>query len=52
MANKILIVEDEIALRETLAYNLTREGYEVDTASDGLKAVEKAPVFSSEISDS
>ena len=35
MADKILVVEDEPTLQETLAYNLSREGYSVDTASDG-----------------
>jgi DNA-binding response OmpR family regulator len=29
MATHILIVEDEATLRETLAYNLTKEGYQV-----------------------
>jgi DNA-binding response OmpR family regulator len=42
MAEKILIVEDEIALQETLAYNLTRQGYEVETASDGPAALQMA----------
>jgi DNA-binding response OmpR family regulator len=42
MAEKILIVEDELALQETLAYNLKREGYIVETATDGHKAIEKA----------
>lgn len=42
MAEKILIVEDELTLQETLAYNLTRQGYEVTTAGDGPSAIEKA----------
>jgi DNA-binding response OmpR family regulator len=42
MAEKILIVEDEPALLETLAYNLEREGYQVETESDGIKALEAA----------
>ncbi|MBM4359886.1 MAG: response regulator transcription factor [Deltaproteobacteria bacterium] len=29
---KVLVVEDEPAIRESLAYSLKREGYEVDTA--------------------
>jgi DNA-binding response OmpR family regulator len=33
---RILVIEDEPSLRETLAYNLKREGYEVLTAADGL----------------
>ncbi len=40
--NKILVVEDEQALRETLAYNLTSEGYEVSTCADGLEALDMA----------
>jgi DNA-binding response OmpR family regulator len=42
MKNSILVVEDEKALRETLEYNLTNEGYEVDTSADGLDAYKKA----------
>lgn len=42
MPEKILIVEDEQTLQETLAYNLTRQGYEVETAGDGIKALEVA----------
>lgn len=42
MSEKILIVEDELTLQETLAYNLRRHGYEVETAGDGLAALEIA----------
>lgn len=42
MTEKILIVEDEPALQETLAYNLNRQGYTTETASDGQAAVEIA----------
>jgi DNA-binding response OmpR family regulator len=42
MAERILVVEDEVALQETLAYNLKRLGYEVDTVSDGKAALENA----------
>ena len=38
----ILVVEDETALRETLAYNLARQEYTVETAADGLAALEAA----------
>lgn len=31
----VLIIEDEVALAEGLAYNLRREGYDVSQASDG-----------------
>lgn len=42
MKDSILVVEDEKALRETLAYNLVREGYEVQTSVDGIEALGKA----------
>ncbi len=42
MAPKILVVEDELTLRETLAYNLSRQGYEISTAADGPAALEVA----------
>ncbi len=32
----ILVVEDDEALQETLAYALQKDGYQVETASDGL----------------
>ncbi|HEX7395658.1 MAG TPA: response regulator transcription factor [Anaerolineaceae bacterium] len=42
MADKILVVEDEIALQETLAYNLKRLGYDVETVGDGQSALQSA----------
>ncbi len=42
MPEKILVVEDELSLRETLAYNLKKEGYVVETAGDGRSALEAA----------
>ena len=33
MSQKILIIEDEPDIRKTLEYNITREGYEVISAS-------------------
>ena len=39
MNPKIMIVEDEPVLLETLAYNLTRQGYDVITAADGQLAI-------------
>ena len=35
---KILVVEDERAIREMLAFNLGRAGYEVRPAGDGREA--------------
>jgi DNA-binding response OmpR family regulator len=45
MAEKILVVEDEIALQETLAYNLKRQGYEVRTCANGALALDEARAF-------
>ena len=42
MADKILVVEDELSLQETLAYNLKKQGYEVEAVGDGLAALDKA----------
>lgn len=39
---KILVVEDEPTLVETLEYNLQRQGYDVATATDGRLALDKA----------
>ena len=36
---KILIVEDEKILRETLAYNLTNQGFELTTSGNGNEAL-------------
>lgn len=38
---KILVVDDEMTYRETLAYALKREGFEVETAADGTMALAK-----------
>jgi len=42
MAEKILVVEDEAVLRETLRYNLARQGYNAYTAADGNLALQVA----------
>ena len=42
MARKILVVDDEAVLVETIAYNLEQAGYRVVTASDGNSALEAA----------
>jgi DNA-binding response OmpR family regulator len=42
MTEKILVVDDEVSLQETLTYKLQKEGYEVFVAGDGLKALELA----------
>ena len=42
---KILIVDDEPDIIEFILYNLSKEGYTVETASNGLKAIEVASAF-------
>ncbi len=42
MSEKILVVEDDATLLETIAYNLAQEGYVVLTAADGIKGLEIA----------
>jgi len=42
MAEKILVVEDEPALQDTLAYNLEKQGYSVEAVGDGNLAIETA----------
>jgi DNA-binding response OmpR family regulator len=41
-AKRILVVEDEENISQTLRYNLTREGYEVSEAATGTQALELA----------
>ena len=43
--NKVLIADDEPDIREIIEYNLTREGYLVQTAKDGNEALTKARSF-------
>ena len=42
MAERIMVVEDELTLQETLAYNLKHQGYDVITSGNGLDAIKKA----------
>jgi DNA-binding response OmpR family regulator len=42
MSERILVVEDDPTLQETLAYNLNRQGYLVDKAGDGQTAIDSA----------
>jgi DNA-binding response OmpR family regulator len=39
VARTLLVVDDEAILRETLEYNLVRDGYRVVTAADGREAL-------------
>jgi DNA-binding response OmpR family regulator len=42
VAEKILVVEDETTLQETLVYNLQRQGYEATAVGDGRAALDMA----------
>ena len=42
MGRKVLVVDDEAVLVETIAYNLEQAGYEVITAADGASALQAA----------
>jgi DNA-binding response OmpR family regulator len=42
MTEKILVVDDEVSLQETLAYNLKKQGYEVQTTGDGAEVLDLA----------
>lgn len=42
--SRILVVEDETALARLLVLELTHEGYEVETAADGVTALQMALV--------
>jgi DNA-binding response OmpR family regulator len=42
MSYSILVVEDDVTLQETLAYNLTRQGYAVSVTDNGRTALKLA----------
>ncbi|HNS62650.1 MAG TPA: response regulator, partial [Anaerolineales bacterium] len=42
MPETILVVEDEPALRDTLTYNLKKDGFAVEAVGDGRLALESA----------
>ncbi|MFI6944243.1 response regulator transcription factor [Streptomyces sp. NPDC050418] len=46
---RILIVDDEPAVREALQRSLAFEGYATEVAADGVEALEKAAVFAPEL---
>ena len=48
-SQKVLIVDDEPDILELLEYNLLKEGYEVQQASDGLQALDKLKTFVADI---
>ncbi|WP_373496278.1 response regulator transcription factor [Aquiflexum sp.] len=46
---KVLVVDDEPDIVEILTYNLKKEGYEVENAEDGIKAVKIAAKFQPDV---
>lgn len=46
---KVLVVDDEPDIVEILKYNLQKEGYEVASAEDGIKAVKTATKFKPDV---
>jgi DNA-binding response OmpR family regulator len=46
---KVLIVDDEQDILETLQYSLALRGYDITTAADGLEALDKAKRMPPEI---
>lgn len=43
--SRILIIDDEPDVRDIIRYNLTKEGYDVETAEDGLTGLKKVSEF-------
>ena len=46
---KLLVVDDEAAMREVLDLRLTRAGFEVQLAADGAEAREQTEIFEPDI---
>lgn len=46
---KVLVVDDEPDIVDLLSYNLKKEGYEVESAEDGIKAVKIASKFNPDV---
>lgn len=46
---KILVVDDESIIADAIGFALTKEGYEVETAYDGLSAIKKVKEFDPDI---
>ncbi|MDB5245785.1 MAG: DNA-binding response regulator [Segetibacter sp.] len=44
-SKKVLIVDDELDILEIISYNLSKEGYEILTAKNGIEALEKVSFF-------
>ena len=46
---KILIVDDDEDIRQVLQYNLDKEGFQTETASDGIDCLNKVSLFNPDI---
>jgi DNA-binding response OmpR family regulator len=44
-AKKIMIIEDDVFIRDIYQVKFTQEGFDVTTAEDGLKAIEKLAII-------
>lgn len=42
---KVLVVDDEVSISSAIAYALQREGFTVETAGDGMEALERVAAF-------
>jgi len=49
MAEKILLVDDDPDILEFLSYNIKNAGYEIETAENGIEALEKLNNFKPEL---
>lgn len=49
MADKVLITDDDVTLRDMYAERLKAEGFEVDVAGNGDEGVEKAHSFKPDV---
>src|SRR5690625_2011583 len=45
MPKKVLVVDDEKPISDIIKFNLTKEGFDVDTAYDGEEAVKKVDEY-------
>ena len=43
MTTNVFVVEDEASFVEALQIGLTREGFRVEIATDGIEALERSP---------
>lgn len=46
---RVLIVDDEADIREFLSYNLTKNGFKVEVAEDGIEGLKRATAFAPHI---